>query len=84
MRRFSGPFLLDLDKYVSFLYKQGRRRSKGSISWAFKDLFVKYIVRQFIFHIDTKWKRHVDGQILFHILFYFFSYLKSFILLQCI
>jgi hypothetical protein len=44
----------------------------------FQGPILNIIVRQVLFHIDTKWKRHVDGQIFFHFMFYFFSCLKSF------
>ena len=46
MRRFSDPFLLDLDNYVLFLYKLCRRGSKGrkvGYSGTCFELFVRQI-----------------------------------------
>jgi hypothetical protein len=40
--------------------------------------YFEYLCKTILFHIDTKWKRHVDGHIFSHFMFYFFSCLKSF------
>jgi hypothetical protein len=45
MRRFSDPFILDLDYYLLFLYKLCRMRGRGGKIGDPRDLFVKHIVK---------------------------------------
>jgi hypothetical protein len=50
MRRFSDPFLLDLDYYVLFLYKLCRMRGRGRKIGDPEKLFVELIVKGFMFN----------------------------------